>query len=168
MSTFDQLAPDALEIDDAALVEGLVGKSTAIKSLLLDQKKVLSGVGNWVADEVLFQSAIHPDQTFLTASQVGRLLGSNLRSILRDAIDCLDTRTKFPETWLFHVRWNKRSKDKVKDHQGRTVSFIQSAGRTSAIVPKIQIMKKAQQKAPKPATKTARGKAAQSTGKRKR
>ena len=31
-----------------------------IKAVLLDQERVVCGVGNWVADEVLFQSGIHP------------------------------------------------------------------------------------------------------------
>ena len=33
---------------------------TSVKSVLLDQEKLVSGVGNWVADEVLYQSGIHP------------------------------------------------------------------------------------------------------------
>ena len=47
---FDDLAPDALTDFD---VEKLVCQSMGIKSVLLNQKKVVSGVGNWVADETL-------------------------------------------------------------------------------------------------------------------
>jgi formamidopyrimidine-DNA glycosylase len=32
-----------------------------IKAVLLDQNKVFSGIGNWVADEVLYHSGIHPE-----------------------------------------------------------------------------------------------------------
>ena len=31
---------------------------TNVKSVLLDQEKLVSGVGNWVADEVLYQAGI--------------------------------------------------------------------------------------------------------------
>ena len=31
-----------------------------IKAVLLDQERVVCGVGNWVADEVLFHSAVYP------------------------------------------------------------------------------------------------------------
>ena len=46
----------------------------AIKALLLDQS-FSAGIGNWVADEVLYQSKIHPEQPAdsLTAEQVRQL-----------------------------------------------------------------------------------------------
>lgn len=106
-----------------------------------------SGVGNWVADEVLYQSKIHPHQNFLTLPQA-TLLKEKLHLILKTAISCLDSRKDFPDGWLFHTRWDKRSANsgkKVKDSQGRDVVFLKAAGRTSAIVPSIQI-KRAQSK----------------------
>lgn len=138
LSEFDELAPDALltDFDESGLAE----QSTAIKALLLNQKKVVSGVGNWIADEVLYQSEIHPEQTYLTTDQA-RLLKQKLKYILETAVKCLDDREEFPSSWLFHCRWGKRkanSGQKVKDPQGRNVTFITAGGRTSAIVPSIQ------------------------------
>jgi formamidopyrimidine-DNA glycosylase len=153
---FGELAPDALElavslsssatqvavnsisssINNNAL-HGLVGQRTGIKTILLDQKRVMSGVGNWVADEVLYQCHMHPDQTHLTQSHAQQLM-ETLVYILNTAIACLQQRHDFPDQWLFHCRWNKRNEGKVKDPQGRMVGFIKSAGRTSAIVPSIQ------------------------------
>ncbi|XP_077237956.1 MUTM homolog-1 isoform X4 [Tasmannia lanceolata] len=56
-----ELGPDALlelmQVDD--LVESMSKKKIAIKALLLDQSYV-SGIGNWIADEVLYQARIHP------------------------------------------------------------------------------------------------------------
>ncbi len=51
--------PDALEIDRGTLAMRLKKTTRAIKPTLMDQK-VLAGIGNIYADEILFQSRIHP------------------------------------------------------------------------------------------------------------
>lgn len=43
----------------------------------------------------------------------------------------------FPPGWLFHYRWVKQAKG-CKDAEGRTITFVQSGGRTSAVVAAIQ------------------------------
>jgi formamidopyrimidine-DNA glycosylase len=53
------LGPDALCIGLSDFIERVSRHKKAIKSVLLDQS-VLSGVGNLYADEVLFQSRVHP------------------------------------------------------------------------------------------------------------
>ncbi|XP_021620617.2 formamidopyrimidine-DNA glycosylase-like [Manihot esculenta] len=59
-----ELGPDAslepMEVDE--IYESLRKKKIAIKALLLDQG-FISGIGNWIADEVLYQARIHPLQT---------------------------------------------------------------------------------------------------------
>lgn len=54
--------PDALEIDCAELAVRLRRTRRAIKPALMDQK-VLAGIGNIYADEVLFAARIHPERT---------------------------------------------------------------------------------------------------------
>jgi formamidopyrimidine-DNA glycosylase len=140
---FRELAPDALAVTDED-VQGLVDQRLAIKALLLDQKRVMCGVGNWVADEVLYQSHIHPEQKHLSEAQV-QTLATKTKEILNTAVECLGRRDEFPSSWLFHVRWNKRSAtsgNAVNDAQGRKVVFVTAGGRTSAIVPSIQKLKK--------------------------
>eukprot|EP00540_Astrosyne_radiata_P004734 CAMPEP_0116845370 /NCGR_PEP_ID=MMETSP0418-20121206/13224_1 /TAXON_ID=1158023 /ORGANISM="Astrosyne radiata, Strain 13vi08-1A" /LENGTH=262 /DNA_ID=CAMNT_0004476463 /DNA_START=246 /DNA_END=1034 /DNA_ORIENTATION=- len=134
---FGPLAVDALEFakDEDGHVQW-ENQRLRIKTLLLDQNRIVSGVGNWIADEVLYQSEMHPDQTHLTKTQARRL-HSKLDTILTTAVDCLDEHKDFPEEWLFHVRWSKRKK-KVMDFHNRPVQFVTSSGRTSAIVPAIQ------------------------------
>lgn len=117
-----------------------------IKALLLNQKRVVSGVGNWIADEVLYQSRLHPEQAYLTLSQA-TTLKEKLDVILNTAIECNDKREDFPSDWLFNCRWGKRSANsgnKIKDPEGRNVVFVKAAGRTSAIVPSIQVNKRSQ------------------------
>uniref|UniRef100_A0A7S2XJ90 Formamidopyrimidine-DNA glycosylase catalytic domain-containing protein n=1 Tax=Attheya septentrionalis TaxID=420275 RepID=A0A7S2XJ90_9STRA len=137
---FGELAPDALFLcgpTTATTLDGLVGKQMGIKGLLLDQKRVMSGIGNWVADEVLYQSRIHPDQTHLSRPQV-EALGTIIQFVLSTAVACLDRNEEFPSDWLFHCRWGKRKKTAIQDPKGRAVTFLTSASRTSAIVPSIQ------------------------------
>jgi formamidopyrimidine-DNA glycosylase len=132
----DALAPDALHtllgvssssssqqqrLVAAAILPKLAGQSTAIKPLLMDQKRAMSGVGNWVADEVLYQCEMHPDQTHLTVEQAASLC-DKLRDILSTAVDRLKDDLDFPEEWLFHYRWTKKKAS--KDHMGRPLAFI--------------------------------------------
>lgn len=140
LQEMDALAPDALrdfnESTKLSIIEKLSNQSMGIKALLLDQKRVVAGVGNWVADEVLYQTKLHPDQNFLTLGQATHLLDT-LHQILSTAVECLvERKTNFPSDWLFHYRWN--SKKTTNDSSGRIVIFITSGGRTSAIAPSIQ------------------------------
>lgn len=133
---FDDLAPDALKdmiVHKSKILEKIRNQSAGIKGILLDQKRSLSGVGNWVADEVLYQIEMHPDQNYLSTDQANTLLDT-LYNILKIAVECRDN--SYPNEWLFHYRWN--SKKTTKDAKGRLVTFITSGGRTSAIVPSIQ------------------------------
>lgn len=142
----DELAPDGL-IETATpsqcetMAARLANQRLGIKALILDQKRVVSGVGNWVADEVLYQSQLHPDQSYLTSAQ-SLLVVQKLHSILSVAVTCLDQDVPYPDTWLFGYRWT--GKKAGKDCEGRSLSFLQSGGRTSAIVAGIQKLKKSQ------------------------
>ena len=142
---FGPLAPDAWTTVpvQTSVNDGLVRKSTGIKALLLDQKRVMSGIGNWVADEVLYQCQIHPEQSYINEEQASRIV-QTLRSILTTAIELYGKQEPLPSDWIFHVRWGKRAFSKgdvIKDSQGRKVLFLTAAGRTSAIVPTIQTLK---------------------------
>ena len=159
LGDFDILAPDAWTStrqiktemisqsrqgigDDSAIINilaKLTEQSMGIKGVLLDQKRAISGVGNWVADEVLYQTKMHPDQNYLTKEEAKVLL-QRLHIILDQAVQCLYKDQEFPLDWLFHYRWNKRGSRKttVKDMHGRSIVFVTSGGRTSAVIPSIQ------------------------------
>jgi len=138
---FGPLAPDGLTETKTLLQQktiaasGLANQRLGIKALLLDQKRVVSGVGNWVADEVLYQCELHPDQSYLTDYQTLTIV-QTLHSILQTAVDCLNQDIPYPATWLFGFRWTKKKAG--KDNKGRNLSFLTSGGRTSAIVASIQ------------------------------
>ncbi|XP_021736674.1 formamidopyrimidine-DNA glycosylase-like isoform X4 [Chenopodium quinoa] len=64
------LGPDALlePMTEGEFIKSLSKKKIAIKPLLLDQS-FISGIGNWVADEVLYQARIHPSQNASSLSK---------------------------------------------------------------------------------------------------
>jgi formamidopyrimidine-DNA glycosylase len=69
--------PDALEIKGDDLAARLAGTARGIKPTLMDQK-VLAGIGNIYADEILFQARIHPERPArgLSAAEVQRIHGA--------------------------------------------------------------------------------------------
>jgi formamidopyrimidine-DNA glycosylase len=156
--TFQDIAPDALDTllelsscdhnhrqssntTTEIIKQQLMSKKKGIKGLLLDQRAVISGVGNWVADELLYTCHIHPDQTYLTENEVKNIM-TELHTILTTAIQCLIEGIEFPNDWLFHRRWRNGGGNKnassIKDANGRTIVFIQSGGRSTALVPSVQ------------------------------
>ncbi|KAI9778927.1 MAG: hypothetical protein M1835_004811 [Candelina submexicana] len=120
------------------LVQKMRSKKVPVKALLLDQANI-SGVGNWVGDEVLYHAKIHPEQysNTLTDAQLSQL-HTSLIHICTIAVETLADSTKFPEEWLMRYRWGKGKKDQNKLPNGEKIVFIKVGGRTSAVVPSVQ------------------------------
>jgi formamidopyrimidine-DNA glycosylase len=154
LQVLDELAPDAWLCQPNEVVPKLVNQSTGIKALLLDQKRAVSGVGNWVADELFYQLELHPDQTRLSQEQAQELM-VKLQEILTVAVDCLRENKQYPMTWLFNYRWTKKKAG--KDHHGRNLTFVTSGGRTSVIIASVQKLRKRQVE--EPTTETIASKA---------
>jgi formamidopyrimidine-DNA glycosylase len=78
--------PDALEIGPDELAARLARTARGIKPTLMDQK-VLAGIGNIYADEILFQARLHPERPSdrLRPDEVLRLHGA-IRPVLLEAI----------------------------------------------------------------------------------
>lgn len=111
----------------------LVKRQAPIKALLLDQS-LFCGVGNWIADEVLYQSGIRPDRAASTLSEkeIGLML-KVLGEIVLLAVDAGADSAKYPPAWLFHHRWGgAKGKDEIEGHPIRRE---QIGGRTTAWVP---------------------------------
>ncbi|CAK8993808.1 unnamed protein product [Durusdinium trenchii] len=83
----------------------LARRSGDIKAVLLDQS-FAAGVGNWVADEVLYQAAVHPQDVAKNLSpNAVKALHRTLRQVVKKACQVNADAKKFPRTWLFHYRW---------------------------------------------------------------
>lgn len=80
------LEPMAADFDAARLFRATRGRRVAIKSLLMDQRVVL-GIGNIYANEVLFHAGIRPRRRAarLTRGECGRIVETT-RAVLREAI----------------------------------------------------------------------------------
>ena len=104
-----------------------------VKSLLLDQS-FSAGVGNWIADEALFQAGIDPRRraSSLTDAEARRLR-ARLRAIVRRAVDANADDARYPRSWLFHRRWGKR--DDARTSRGEPIAHVTIGGRTTAWVP---------------------------------
>lgn len=115
-----------------------------LKAVLLDQNKLFSGLGNYLCDEVLFQSGLHPEVRCdaLDAASVARV-HANIKSIVDTAITCLREERPFPAGWLFHNRWSKGKKE--AKHDGNIIKFVTVGGRTTAYVPALLALKREQE-----------------------
>jgi len=117
-----------------ALVAARPGST--LKGLLLDQG-FAAGVGNWIADEVLFQAGLDPRRRVrdLDADEV-KALHAALRRVIRRAVAVNARKDRLPRSWLFHVRWGKDRAAALPD--GAPVEHITVAGRTTAWAPSRQ------------------------------
>ena len=95
---------------DAAYLDGILRRhpKLAVKPLLLDQS-AFPGIGNWMADEVLWRAGIDPRTAAATLTPTRRAdLLRSLKTVCDDALRIIaaDWGTP-PDTWLFPHRWKK-------------------------------------------------------------
>jgi len=79
----DKLGPDALDISAATLKQRLAGSRRAIKVALLDQR-MLAGIGNLYASEILHRAGIHPE---LPCNELSAAAWKKLHSATRSVLD---------------------------------------------------------------------------------
>ena len=118
-SWWTNIAPSILS---AAFTAGAVAaflqrrRRAPIKAVLLMQER-FPGIGNWMADEILWRAGIHPKQPAgsLTPAEI-KSLWNEARHVCRLALNAIagkgravprDLNVNIPETWLFHHRWRQ-------------------------------------------------------------
>jgi formamidopyrimidine-DNA glycosylase len=111
-------------------------RSAPIKAVLLDQS-FAAGVGNWIADEVLYQARIDPRRRADTLGEreVERVR-SKLRAVLATAVRAGADSDRYPRTWLFHRKWERG--DGAVTTRGEKIHHTTIGGRTAAWVPSVQ------------------------------
>ncbi len=107
----------------------------ALKGLLLDQS-FAAGVGNWIADEILYQARLDPRRAAdqLDEAEI-RALHRKMKAVVRKAVAVDADKSRFPRTWLFHRRWGKQADQRIGGHP---IEHLEIAGRTTAWVPAVQ------------------------------
>lgn len=124
----------------------ILTKKKPIKSLLLDQG-YFAGVGNWVADEIIYQARLFPNdiisQKLPLQDEIHPIiqkLYDKLIYVCLEAVKVEGDVTKFPSDWLMIFRWGKARKKGPKQttNDGYEVDHITVGGRTSCYVPELQ------------------------------
>lgn len=130
-------ADPLLEPPAARALAATLGRRRApLKAVLLDQS-VFAGVGNWVADEILYQARLSPlrPAASLTAAEIARLRRALLAVVKRAVLVGADS-GRFPRAWLFHARWGRTPG--AKTARGEAIVHATVGGRTTAWVPSRQ------------------------------
>ncbi|MDZ7846634.1 MAG: DNA-formamidopyrimidine glycosylase family protein [Owenweeksia sp.] len=130
------LGPDLLKTTEDEFLNALRGRKTAVKNALLDQKN-FTGIGNWIADEMLFETGIHPEThpAKLSDQQLKELYQAAVK-VVRQAIEADTHYGSFPA----HFFANFRKKDAIHpSHKTSPIKALKVGGRGSYIVPEKQI-----------------------------
>lgn len=111
-------------------------RNTAVKNVLMDQR-FSAGVGNWIADEVLYQAKVDPRRRASSLDESERrAIRTALGRIVRKAVEVDAQKSRLPKHWLFHFRWGKG--EGAVTARGEKIEFTQLGGRTTAFVPSRQ------------------------------
>jgi formamidopyrimidine-DNA glycosylase len=132
-----KLGPDALQINLKSFQKMFINRSGMIKPLIMNQN-FIAGIGNLYADEILYQTCIHPKTpaNLLTNSELN-MLYKNMKNILNKAVFYMDSPSNFPDSYLLSHR-NPRGK--CPDNSG--LEIIKVGGRTTYLCPNRQHIKK--------------------------
>ncbi len=108
-------------------------KNAPIKAILLDQA-IFAGIGNWIADEVLYVAGIRPSRlgSSLSMPETAKLWDA-IRIVISHAVTVGADKDQFPKDWLFHARWGGKSGEETLE--GEKIIREQIGGRTTAWVP---------------------------------
>jgi formamidopyrimidine-DNA glycosylase len=120
----------------ARFAELLQARGAPVKALLLDQT-FAAGVGNWIADEVLYQARVAPHRAARSlspreAEQVRRAIGRVVETAVKAGADS----DRYPRAWLFHRRWGRNAH--AVTARGERIRHDTIGGRTTAWVPAVQ------------------------------
>ena len=128
------LGPDALDISLSQFQEIFVNHRGAVKAILLNQK-LIAGIGNIYADEILFRARIHPatESGRLGETTVGRLFRATCY-ILQKAIEAKADADLMPKSWLLP----HRGKGGKCPRCGRELKSATIGGRTAWFCPHCQ------------------------------
>jgi formamidopyrimidine-DNA glycosylase len=111
-------------------------RSAPLKALLLDQS-FAAGVGNWIADEVLYQARLDPRRraNSLSDTEIARMRTA-LKLVIDTSVRLSNDSDRYPRGWLFHRRWGKNPR--AVTLRGDRIRHITLGGRTTAWVPGVQ------------------------------
>ena len=131
---FDPLIamPSSTEFVDLLIPE--MKRRINMKTLLMKQTFV-AGVGNWMADDILFLAGILPQRPVSSLNEKEILkFHKSIQEITSIAVGADANKAKFPKEWLFHIRWQHGTETLT----GLKVFNEKIGGRTTFWVPELQ------------------------------
>ncbi|HSE83087.1 MAG TPA: zinc finger domain-containing protein, partial [Thermodesulfobacteriota bacterium] len=106
----------------------------SVKSVFMNQK-LIAGVGNIYADEILFQSRIHPlNKVEQLDRDDTKILFQKMKKVLQTAIRHWADYEQLPDSYLI----KRRSKKGKCPRCGRSLEQIKVTGRTTYCCPRCQ------------------------------
>lgn len=116
----------------------VVSRSFTLKAVLLQQER-FPGVGNWMADEILWRCRFHPARRAGTLGEKEtEIFFRETKQLCRDALKIIGTNYgRPPASWLFRHRWRRGGKC---PRDGAILERATIGGRTTAWCPKCQKM----------------------------
>jgi formamidopyrimidine-DNA glycosylase len=128
------LGPDAQKISWNLFQEIFKNKKGSIKSALMDQK-VLAGIGNLYADEILYQARIHPKTAVNKLDERHFIkIFNEMKTVITTAIQKRADPEQFPGSYLLP----HRDKDGHCPRSHSKLKHIKINGRTSYFCPRCQ------------------------------
>ena len=136
----EELGPDALDpaFDLEAFNRAIEGRRRDVKSVLMDQT-LIAGIGNIYADEILFQSCLHPKTavTSLSSRQLDALF-RQIKGVLATAIECGAGAEQFLERLPADYLLPHRDKGGKCPRCDAAIATLKGGGRTAYYCPRCQ------------------------------
>lgn len=129
-----KLSDDARDLSFEDFRNSLTGRKTDIKKIIMDQS-VAAGVGNWMADEILYQSKIHPTKRVenMSDSEIKGVFDA-MKEVIEVAISNEAHYSDFPEHFMMHFR----KEGGICYHTGAEIKRVKVGGRATYFSPKWQ------------------------------
>lgn len=131
-----ELSDDARDLSLEDFKASLATRKTHIKKVIQDQN-VAAGIGNWMADEILYQARLHPKKKVDEMSEQDiEDVFEAMKKVIEVAIENDAHYSDFPEDFLMHFR----EEGAKCYHTGVAIQKIKLGGRATYFSPEWQVM----------------------------
>lgn len=130
-----KLSKDARDLTFDEFYESIINRKVAIKKILMNQS-ICAGIGNWMADDILYQTKIHPElKTHLLNKDKLKNVFDKMHYVIETAIKLEAHYIDFPEHFLIH----RREKEADCFYADGKIEKILVGGRATYYSPKWQL-----------------------------
>ncbi|MEM9324959.1 MAG: DNA-formamidopyrimidine glycosylase family protein [Bacteroidota bacterium] len=110
------LSEDARSLSYTHFLAAVQRRKTYIKPVLMDQS-VAAGIGNWMADEILYQAQVHPEKKVEDLDERHlQAIFEAMKRVIETAIDKEANYSDFPSEFFIHIRKTGESCHHTEGH----------------------------------------------------